>query len=245
MAKPVKDAFSVMITNANSKEVEEKKQARYRPAGEEQVRQSWQCRQEHLCHSGHWREREKTKNSTARQREREREGNLSPSVDFFQVSSPETATRTGGGGVLLGEPCYTYSTASKSRPRCLGFLQCWVIKKNQKKKSLQHRTPKNTLQGRRFADGQKQREERGVDGACSHREVPLHCHRGSKLFSDGSERVTQILTIINQLVYAADVLHQTFESMPGWWSCRRNQFLTNVRKNTSKLEMIWDRKTVV
>lgn len=35
------------------KEVEGKNEARYRPAEEVQVRQSWQCRQGHLCHFGH------------------------------------------------------------------------------------------------------------------------------------------------------------------------------------------------
>lgn len=33
-------------------EVEEEKQARYRPAEEVQVKHSWKCRQEILCHFG-------------------------------------------------------------------------------------------------------------------------------------------------------------------------------------------------
>lgn len=42
-----------LLLKCTLKEVEGKKEARYRPAEEVQVRQSWQCRQGRLCHFGH------------------------------------------------------------------------------------------------------------------------------------------------------------------------------------------------
>lgn len=42
-----------LLLKCTLKEVEGEKEARYRPAGEVRVRQSWQCRQGRLCHCGH------------------------------------------------------------------------------------------------------------------------------------------------------------------------------------------------
>lgn len=60
MNKLIKAAFKIglcsvafqLLLECTLKEVEGKKEARYRPAEGVQVRQSWQCRQGHLCHLG-------------------------------------------------------------------------------------------------------------------------------------------------------------------------------------------------
>lgn len=57
-----------------------------------------------------------------------------------------------------------------SKKGCLGFSQCWEI---IIKKPLQHRTPKNTLQGRSLADRQKQRED---GGGCVRQTDDGHAH---------------------------------------------------------------------
>lgn len=90
------------------------------------------------------------------------------------------------------------------------------------KTPLRPRTARNTPRGGSLAEAE---EERGAcvgqaDDGHAHtvclttREGLFHCRRASKFFSDGSERVTQNHNPYEPVGLAADVLHQTFESMP-------------------------------
>lgn len=250
MAKPVKDASSVMNINVKFK----------RSGREEagQIQTSWRGagQTELAVQTGallSFRTLRGKRKDEKQHSEKESVRETFHPVFTVQVSSPETATRIMG---FTGWALPTHTAPLRNPPlsRGAGFplrrvspfrssfkervsgLLTVLRNLKKKKKKVQHRTPQNTLQGRRFADGQKQREEREVlmgmltpwlNEPWGSPSLPQRLQTPLWWQWEGDIKIP---TILNQLVYAADVLHQTFESMPGWRSCRRNQLLTNVRE---------------
>ena len=220
--------------------MEEKNQAGGRPAEEEQVRQSRQCRPEPRFILDTDGKDKRRKNSTARQRARERHPVFlfsgvpqkgQPRHRLLGLTHTHTHTHT-----------HTQSTASKSRPR------------GRRNSSFRERASGLvTVFG--FDTGHPKTHSRAeAEGgecvcvfdrqmmACSHRgqtdrEGPSHCPRGS--LSEGSERVTQTPTRTNQPVRRLVCPLRDKLQTSSTRALRRRQHEHHA-ENTFKLKKTWD-----